>query len=351
MYYYDRDLNGNADDDRLWLHVSARHQRDLTALRWRAVRDTLNHDFLLCLTLAETSLLWVRIDSWWDDFCILKAHASSPSPSPLAPIQAADLEEVRRAIEASDLPEARARRIAWTRYFARRLGQTRYRMLWEGRWSLDPTLDYSASRAAVRTRDEAVALYEQAMHAHAFEVSHRDLAYPWPLRIASHPDSARVKRWRKAARQDLLPPILCMRVEPLLADVILDGHDRLHAALLEGKRAEFIRLEYISERVIPSEEQAAMRERVEREFGYTRGLDLSPGTVDALNRHTRDAFDGRYRRPAIWTWPLDASRWEAEVRARTMPLPAHYDGIIATLLQEFPEPEIEELIYRRDSDE
>lgn len=56
----------------------------------------------------------------------------------------------------------------------------------------------------------------------------------FPLRAFSEPDGARVKAWRKHARDGTLPPVLLWFVRGLEMMVILDGHDRLRAAIAEG---------------------------------------------------------------------------------------------------------------------
>ncbi|MGV8637293.1 hypothetical protein ACV35N_35130, partial [Pseudomonas aeruginosa] len=47
-------------------------------------------------------------------------------------------------------------------------------------------------------------------------------------------DEGRVKWWRKKAREGELPPVLALRLNCLDACVILDGHCRLRAGLLEN---------------------------------------------------------------------------------------------------------------------
>lgn len=54
-----------------------------------------------------------------------------------------------------------------------------------------------------------------------------------PLRRLSDPDAGRVKAHRKLVRDGILPPVLLLRASCLDGYVILDGHDRLVAALAE----------------------------------------------------------------------------------------------------------------------
>ncbi|GAA2647275.1 hypothetical protein [Streptomyces lunalinharesii] len=63
-----------------------------------------------------------------------------------------------------------------------------------------------------------------------------------PLRALAAPDAARVKACRRQFREGVLPPVLLWAVSGLNAFVVLDGHDRLAAALAEGGRPEVLRL-------------------------------------------------------------------------------------------------------------
>lgn len=54
------------------------------------------------------------------------------------------------------------------------------------------------------------------------------------LRPLSDPDCARVKAYRKLVGDRSLPPVLLWFVGGLAASVIIDGHDRLVAAMSEG---------------------------------------------------------------------------------------------------------------------
>ena len=55
----------------------------------------------------------------------------------------------------------------------------------------------------------------------------------WPLRLPSQADDGRIKAWRKSARAGTLPPAVLLYVSVIGAYLVLDGHDRIHAAVLE----------------------------------------------------------------------------------------------------------------------
>lgn len=62
------------------------------------------------------------------------------------------------------------------------------------------------------------------------------------LRPLSAADSARVKAYRKLAAAGTLPPLLLWWISGLNCDVLLDGHDRLVAAVAEGIAPRVLRL-------------------------------------------------------------------------------------------------------------
>lgn len=348
MYYYDRDMIGNEDGEGVCLHVPAGHLQGKPRWRLHAARERTTRDAILSVTLGDDTLAWIRIDSWWDEMYLLKAAPGSPSPSPLPSITSPQIERVRREVSSSLEPAPRAWRMAWTRFFAQQFGVARYHMLWEGRWLLTPTTDYNGQLA--RQGVSQLAQYIEELAAPCFEVFNREMPWPWPLRMSSDPESARVSWWRKVARRGDLPPVVCMRVDPLLADVIIDGHDRMLAALLEGKDPDIIRLESISQRVLSEAQRREAQERVDLEFGYMRGHTLTPSTIDGLNRRARYAYGDALYHCATRAWPLQGGipRWEIEVYGRGLELPPEHMEIIAAMLHE---DVVEELVYGGEASE
>ncbi|MFD8209438.1 hypothetical protein ACFV2S_23960 [Streptomyces sp. NPDC059695] len=63
-----------------------------------------------------------------------------------------------------------------------------------------------------------------------------------PLRALSPVDAPRVRAYRRQYREGVLPPVLGWWISGLHSPVVLDGHDRLVAALAEGGRPEVLLL-------------------------------------------------------------------------------------------------------------
>lgn len=137
-----------------------------------------------------------------------------------------------------------------------------------------------------------------------------------PLRKLSPPDAARVKSYRRQCREGVLPPVLLWWVSGLDTLLVLDGHDRIAAALAERSVPDVIVLgpaadpEWISALARPairayegrmaqaSPPAAASSRKLASELsaaalaqGQTRAW-LVPGGADAWDRHAATLAPG-----------------------------------------------------------
>ena len=94
----------------------------------------------------------------------------------------------------------------------------------------------------------------------------------FPLRDASADDASRVKAWRKHARDGTLPPALLAWISALDGYVVLDGHDRLHAASLERREAPLVSLHPVREHAFGPEVLVEATRRYERAFAHEARL-------------------------------------------------------------------------------
>jgi hypothetical protein len=161
--------------------------------------------WLVRLVIDDRTLAWARAEPWRSRF----AWASMPCTS-LAVV------EPIRASEARATPP-----IAWPRAMAERLVRSPRTWLRAGTW----TVRTEPVSGLVDALDARAAFVER----HGVNGSGRVIA----LRPPSQPENARVKSYRKHARDGTLPPVLLGWVSVIDAYVVLDGHDRLLAARLE----------------------------------------------------------------------------------------------------------------------
>jgi hypothetical protein len=148
--------------------------------------------------------------------------------------------------------EARAHRgpAAWARPVIRRLAEAGvHTPLTEGRWTLEASLTHlDRPRRVPMTDMPLAALYERRPLAVVGlaelpalpEAGYQDWNFGqpdppvMPLRRFSPASHGRVKAWRKHALDGTLPPLLFMWCSGLQRHLLLDGHDRLIAAIAEG---------------------------------------------------------------------------------------------------------------------
>jgi hypothetical protein len=246
----------------------------------------------LRLMVRSSPLLWARIDR---DHCGYTYLRSDRAFSVLDPLTA----PVARAAEAAmSSPGFRA---YWAREFAARLMASPVSPLHPGRWWLLPGRGGGGESGWQKTYPQGhplmlppasllTALPSQPS-LDSSQWSHHDDLPPLALRPLSPADDGRVKAWRRSFREQTLPPVLMLWTSGLQRLVILDGHDRLAAALAEGGVPEVMILSLVNESALPP--------------------------VEGANQLLNDAFDGRPRLSlGSRGWPLSGGvdRWLEEVQ-------------------------------------
>ncbi len=244
--------------------------------------------------------------------------------SPLPPLGPRDVVAVSRRADPADAP---AWHDAWARHVLRLFDDAAARAsgpLHRGTWRVEPV-------SLLRTDNETPPPGHRAVFApdHDRPGFGLDAASPlnfeswWlngscallPLRAQTAPDAARVKALRKLARAGTLPPLVLLFVTGLDMYLLLDGHDRLRAALLEGQVPTALALSRVRYFPYPPDprREAALA-------GMERALDHAsgPATVERLNRSVLALFaEGDWRaRTRCWPLPGGANAWDAEVAAR-----------------------------------
>jgi len=124
---------------------------------------------------------------------------------------------------------------------------------------------------------------------------------------------------RKLARDGELPPLLVMWISGLQCYVVLDGHDRLQAAVLEGTTPHALGLNGLREEPLTLTTAHQMQaERIAATLGsIPRGG--RPYSVDSINRVLIEAFDDRPRVEVVTrAWPLTggSASWMNQVRSQ-----------------------------------
>lgn len=130
------------------------------------------------------------------------------------------------------------------------------------------------------------------------------------------PQAGRLKWWRKKASEGTLPPILLWYVAGIGALVVVDGHYRLRAAIMENSAPRFVVICASQTQAIAH--CADVQQRVLASL--TRQIPRKPARdIATINRVVIDAFDDRPFRHALthaWASLRSERDWNDEVGHR-----------------------------------
>ncbi|WP_328870902.1 hypothetical protein OHT76_12725 [Streptomyces sp. NBC_00287] len=206
--------------------------------------------------------------------------------------------------------------INWPHQYARWLEEADGTPLWDGRWELARRGFFEPS---VWTEDFVREWPTGRLELYCGGGWHGVL----PLRMLSAPDAARVKAYRKHARDGTLAPVLLWWVTFLDGWVILDGHDRAVAALAEGRTPECLELSQVP---TAGQWRRAAEEVTQAHEHRMRGLAAHPDAPDTERQ--RAAVERAYADTIaslpygvgptrFWSLPGTPATWD-DLAARVM---------------------------------
>ncbi|BCK67318.1 hypothetical protein Srufu_012710 [Streptomyces libani subsp. rufus] len=237
--------------------------------------------------------------------------------SPVPPLRAALARTYRESYADEDAWLAR-----WAHHFATALREGANGPLHDGGWQLTSGRPHhwgiAANWARLSQHDPAIGHITWFGYRDPEEDA-RDML---PLRRLSGSGTARVKAYRRQYREGVLPPVLLWWVSGLDTFLVLDGHDRLVAALAEAGRPHVLALA----RERPDQwatryAQPLISHHAEQVTGLERAHAECAPLIETLTR----AADRRLGRqlhelttaPApTWSWPLPGgpAAWDALAR-------------------------------------
>lgn len=263
---------------------------------------------LLRLALDDVGLVWARVDDEFYGYDLLVTAQSASRPI-IPPILFAF---ARRLTEGRSADEGRRR---WAHTITDWLESSDATPLHDGDWLLE---GYSQAR---RPLSIAVDAARDALSAEPERYVDWDHCVPpLLLRRASAPDHGRVNAWRKFARIGALPPVVLLWIDGLAASVVLDGHDRLQAAALEGVDAPMLMLSRTNPSTVGEPHAAALLGEAARlaEAARLSEPEDTKAAVDSANLLAAEAYRTNYDHARTRAFPLrgGADRWRAEVRSQ-----------------------------------
>lgn len=270
---------------------------------------------LMRLVAGDRPLLWARVQPGWRGVWVLAPDTSGSRPAlPLGPLSFDEIRAIRGK------PGSAAWLSEWARWFALRLFESKATALHDGSWELTVGSSSRSPRAGSRVdAHEVVDLGRAPGRPGQADVSWRlNGSGAWlPARGSSPDDAGRVKALRKLARDGTLPPVLLLFVSGLDLWVILDGHDRLRAAALEGAPLHWVKLCPIREFTYePHEKMRAGVLRHAEEALAQGGAEHGP-SLDRINERLVRAFsEASYVISRTRAAPIRGGRdqWVREVR-------------------------------------
>lgn len=232
--------------------------------------------------------------------------------SPLPPIKAAHARQVRQTSRDDDAWAAR-----WAHRFVDSLQATTEGPLHTGRWMVArgmPSWSVAAHWQRLQTIDPDQGHITWFGYGHPAE-DQRDVL---PLRRLSPVGAARVRAYRRQFHEGILPPALLWWVSGLSTLLVLDGHDRITAALAEHALPEVVVLAPAAD---PSWISALQHHAVRAYQGRIEYLQTSTGHDSThvkaylanVSRRFAGELDGIVRsegRTRAWPLPGGSTAWE-----------------------------------------
>jgi hypothetical protein len=280
---------------------------------------------LMRLMAGSWPLVWARVDDDHYGYWYVRRELAERSPGLVVPPLTA-----LEARAPSEPMGSDAWSRAWARYFARKLEGSAMSPLHAGRWWFSPAQAHPGESGWRHISSRGPALppachLDRVPDQPAFDYAEWDFGddlAPLAMRSMSLVDDDRVKAWRRVFREGALPPVLLMWVSGLDRHVILDGHDRLLAALAEGAMPPVMTVLRVQERQLEPDASKArsIAEEVSAQLLAAKDPDLRPRrpfTVETANRLLIEAYDGRPNLSLVTrAWPLEGGTraWFRQVR-------------------------------------
>ncbi len=246
--------------------------------------------------------------------------------SPIAPMRAA-----HAAVIADAGSEHQTGR--WAHYFATALQTAQHSPLYDGRWLLIARPTHLENTPWARSAARRWA--ELLLADYPGEIDWLSRQGGWqvlPLRRLSDPTGSRVKAYRKQAQAGILPPVLLWWLSSLDCYVILDGHDRILAAIAEEQEPPFMALASVNRQRIDSHSQAVVdRYLAEQQMIPSSATDA----LAASNRRlawTLNEIHTDYDRTRAWILPRGSAAWDAVAQAHDPAWSNHVNQLIANEL-------------------
>jgi hypothetical protein len=243
--------------------------------------------------------------------------------SPILPMRAAHATAIADA-------DSQHRTARWAHHFATALQAAQHSPLYDGRWLLNPN---PTRLENTPWADSAARRWAELLLAdNPGEIDWFSRQGGWqvlPLRPLSDPTNSRINVYRKQAKAGTLPPVLLWWISSLDCYVILDGHDRILAAITEEQEPPFMALASVNQQRVDAHSQAVIdRYLAEQQRIPPTATDALAASNGRLAR-TLHEIHTDYDRTRAWTLPGGGAAWDALAQAHDSAWNDHINQLIA----------------------
>jgi hypothetical protein len=235
------------------------------------------------------TIFWATIEWHYTGVWLVKAYNSTEqNKKPIPPITADII---------NNLEYSHNNLRFWCKFFAESLIKSDSSVLYNGLWLFRPIefkYDCTVSHGYQNSIFDCLRVYNVQ---NTFDREQIDWINWWTngscelINMKPKPDinSGRLKWWRKVAKENKLPPVLIWYLNCLDAYIIIDGHYRLYAALLENVKPDLILVYSVNEQNIITDKYR--QEKIEKSLSVQ--IANHPESIDKINNVLIEAFDNR----------------------------------------------------------
>lgn len=269
------------------------------------------------LVAADKTLFWATPLKDYGGVWLVKTFLDlNVTELPVSPIRSADI-EARNNLQGDEWLKS------WSRFFIEQLEKNPGSFVYDGLWLLGPCFSESDKKdwqfmSSVHSRYMGTKIVCEVKD--ALKTESPSLISWWntgcQLINIKNPqaESGRVKWWRKKVREGRLPPILVWYLSCLDAYIIIDGHDRLMASIIENQPPELIVISSAQEIHFPPD--LVKQEHVLAALGNPNSARKKSISIEHMNEVLLQAFDESpitQTRSSSWASITSDQSWVDEV--------------------------------------
>lgn len=291
MKYYYKDLESPSGD---WLGLSL------------IVEETTKPNFHLQvynkskikLVNQNKTVFWARIDKEYYDVLALKNYEKwYYDEMPIPPINSHEV-EIRKNLSTQEYFKD------WGKFFINNLIKSESSFLYKGQWILSNYLsngknwDYKIYKKIPKFLNVGIYNVKEAISREQLDLIdwYCEIDIYGLIGIKEKPseDDGRVKWWRKKAREGTLPPIFALYLGCLEAHIIIDGHSRLMASVLENIPPKIILISSLIKEdntVSPDTREKVLKSLEHLEESEENYNKMTIGAIDKRNNLLINVFD------------------------------------------------------------